>query len=202
MRIILCDPAQLFATSVGAALRDRGHDCIVVDSVPVPGDEPAVYVLDISDAELLMKLVTPPDRPVVVVVTDREDGFVLREAVDTGALGLVSTDTTVSQVVAAIEQVGHGRPWYDERLLRAALDGHVVMSDPDASRLAAQLTPREHDVLTRIVRGDTTETMAAGLGISTATVRSHVQTVMSKLGVHSRLAAAAFALTHRITGGR
>ena len=199
MRLILCDPAQMFAASLAPPLRERGHECHVVDAVPVPLDEPVVYVLDVADAALLSKLAEPDGPPTVLVITQRDDGFVLREAVDVGALGLISTEATVPELLTAVDQVVAGEPYYDPRLLRAALVGHIGMSDLEARRLAEQLTPGEHDVLTRIVRGDSTETMAADLTVSPATIRSHIQKVLTKLGVHSRLAAAAFALTHHLT---
>jgi DNA-binding NarL/FixJ family response regulator len=198
MRIILCDPGHLFADSLRTALTAAGHRHATVASVPVPSDDPAVYVMDIADAALLMKLVSGQPRPAVVVMTDREDGYVLREAVDIGATGLVSTQSTVADVVSAIERVINGEPHYDPRLLRAALAGQVWLTDKQAQRLAAQLTPRERQVLAHIVRGDSTEAMGRSLRVSTTTVRSHVQKIMAKLGVHSRLAAAAFALAHHI----
>jgi PAS domain S-box-containing protein len=73
---------------------------------------------------------------------------------------------------------------------------HLTASTDEANVApdrAATLTPRERDVLQHIRRGRTTREIAAALGISTATVRTHTQHVLDKLGVRSKLAAAVYA---------
>jgi len=61
-----------------------------------------------------------------------------------------------------------------------------------------RLTGREREVLQRLVRGERTRTIAAGMGVSYSTARTHVQNLLRKLGVHSRLEAVAFALSHSL----
>ncbi|WP_331977271.1 response regulator transcription factor [Actinophytocola sp.] len=66
--------------------------------------------------------------------------------------------------------------------------------------LTDQLTDRERQCLALLVDGQRTELMAGRLGVSVTTVRSHVQALMHKLGVHSRLEAAAYAVRNaRVT---
>jgi two-component system nitrate/nitrite response regulator NarL len=67
-----------------------------------------------------------------------------------------------------------------------------------AQLLARQLTPREREVLVMLVEAAPGGEIARSLGISRNTVRTHIQSVMSKLQVHSRLEAAAFAARHRL----
>ncbi len=55
------------------------------------------------------------------------------------------------------------------------------------------LTPREVEVLVRVAEGEDTRLIAAGMGIAPSTARTHVQRVLMKLGVGSRLEAAALA---------
>ncbi|MGH9148820.1 MAG: response regulator transcription factor [Acidimicrobiales bacterium] len=63
---------------------------------------------------------------------------------------------------------------------------------PDRGELGrAGLTPRETEVLRLVTLGQPSTTIAGSLGISAQTVRTHLQSVMAKLDVHSRLAAAA-----------
>jgi DNA-binding NarL/FixJ family response regulator len=89
------------------------------------------------------------------------------------------------------------------RAIRSVLDGHVVIPhDVSATRkghgvsnlLSDQLTPRELEVLTLLTRGTRSPDIAAALDISPNTVRTHVQGILAKLQVHSRLEAAAFAV--------
>ena len=70
-----------------------------------------------------------------------------------------------------------------------------------ARRLAAFLTEREWQCLELLVEGTSTAAMAISLGISRATVRTHVQAVLLKLGVHSRLEAAAYAVRYGLVDG-
>ena len=74
--------------------------------------------------------------------------------------------------------------------------GPRVARQRDALRLAAYLTTREWQCLELLVDGQDTAGMVAVLGVSSATIRTHVQALLSKLGVHSRLEAAAFAVQH------
>ncbi len=66
-------------------------------------------------------------------------------------------------------------------------------TDPVPSAPAEQLTPRELEVLQLLASGVSTEDIAEELCIGTATVRSHVQSIIGKLGVHSKLEAVASA---------
>jgi two-component system, NarL family, nitrate/nitrite response regulator NarL len=75
----------------------------------------------------------------------------------------------------------------------------------DIRRLATYLTPRERECLAMLVDGLDTEAMSRRLGISSATIRSHVQSMLTKLNVHSRGEAATLAVRHRLlphTDGR
>jgi two-component system nitrate/nitrite response regulator NarL len=65
-----------------------------------------------------------------------------------------------------------------------------------AHRLATFLTKREREVLSALVRGSDTMNLASSLGISQTTARCHIQSVLTKMGVHSRLEAATGAVRH------
>lgn len=68
----------------------------------------------------------------------------------------------------------------------------------DARRLAGYLTVRERECLELIVEGLGTDAMAKRLGVSNTTVRTHSQRLLTKLGVHSRLEAASFAVRYSL----
>jgi len=136
----------------------------------------------------------------VLAVTDSNDPAVDRELIDVGFGGFVLKDGSLSQF---------------QRGIRAALDGDVLIPEPlvrDAARLddvvpllARQLTIREWEVLQLLVEGVPGRAIALRLGISSHTVRTHVQSILSKLQVHSRLEAAAYVVRHglvEIPGGR
>lgn len=84
---------------------------------------------------------------------------------------------------------------------RAPVTGHApaVQSAPtDEANSSGPLTRREREVLRLLATGANTKVAAQQLGVSPATVRNHVQNLLGKLGVHSRLQAVAYATTHRL----
>jgi PAS domain S-box-containing protein len=82
------------------------------------------------------------------------------------------------------------------RLLMLVQERLTAPDTPAAS--TRDLTRREFEVLRLVATGANTKTISARLHVSPATVRNHVQNIMGKLGVHSRLQAVAYAATHRL----
>ena len=66
-------------------------------------------------------------------------------------------------------------------------------------RLIRFLTPREREVLERMVAGQATSTIAREMGVAYSTARTHIQSVLTKLCVHSKLEAVTFAARHGVT---
>ena len=117
-------------------------------------------------------------------------------ALQIGFRGYLTKSAPVAQFVNSVHSV---------------LDGQFVMphrpgpssdaaQDRDTQLLIAQLTARERQVLALLVRGASGSEIAAELGISRNTVRTHVQSIMTKLQVHSRLEAVTFAVRHQPVG--
>jgi two-component system nitrate/nitrite response regulator NarL len=96
--------------------------------------------------------------------------------------------------------------------IEAAMRGEIVVptkvasprvvrrtaEEESAALLAGQLTPREKEVLAQLVGGKDNAEIARNLEVSANTVRTHVQSILTKLGVRSRLQAAAFAVRHQV----
>lgn len=174
------------ATTAGEALnaaREQHPDLVLVD-IGLP-DRSGISL----GAQILQEL---PDTK-VVALTALEDASLVREALRLGFAGYVTKDTHADMFV---------------RSLRSVLDGQVVVpasvsravvwngASSDQGLLSSQLTRRELEVLHLLVDGTSSEQIARTLGVSTNTVRTHVQGILAKLQVHSRLEAAAFAVRH------
>ncbi len=87
-----------------------------------------------------------------------------------------------------------------QTLVQAVLD-RLQPAAPGPEPPAApveRLTPREQEILKLLAGGEGTGAIARRLFVSTATVRNHTQNILTKLGVHSRLEAVAFAFRHRL----
>jgi DNA-binding NarL/FixJ family response regulator len=148
------------------------------------------------------KLVVEHPETRVVALTALADGNLVREALQAGFSGYITKDTQADMFVRAVQGVLDGQIVVPERLGKTAFEPAAVEASSQeratAGLLARQLTPRELEVLEMLARGAGGGEIAQRLGVSPNTVRTHVQGILSKLQVHSRLEAAAFAVRHQL----
>ena len=129
----------------------------------------------------------------VLVLSADPDTEGIQRALQAGAAGYLHKTRGVSALTRAIERVQRGEVVIDVPKPSVPRDR---TRPSDARRLAAFLTPRERECLVLLVEGLDTGGIATKLGVSPATVRTHVQSVLMKLGVHSRLEAASYAVRY------
>jgi two-component system, NarL family, nitrate/nitrite response regulator NarL len=127
------------------------------------------------------------------VLTALEERLIAQEALQIGFRGYLTKSAPVAQFVNSVLAVLDGQLVVPHRLGPAG----DAAQDEDTELLVAQLTARERQVLALLVRGASGAEIASELGISRNTVRTHVQSILTKLQVHSRLEAATFAVRHR-----
>ncbi|GAB2475954.1 response regulator transcription factor [Jatrophihabitans fulvus] len=134
----------------------------------------------------------------VVMVTAVEDERVLLSAIEAGCAGFVTKTGSLDTVREAIARAATGESTVAPDLL-ARLLGRIARTRSAARRSpGADLTGRERDVLRGIVSGWSNQQIADDLVVSVNTVRNHVQSVLTKLGAHSKLEAAAIATRESI----
>jgi two-component system nitrate/nitrite response regulator NarL len=104
----------------------------------------------------------------------------------------VSKDVSVARFTSVVRAALQGRPVRQPER-RSDTRGSSYPSGP-FDLLAAQLTPRELEVLAQLAGGAGSSQIARELDISWNTVRTHAQSILTKLQVHSRLEAAAVAV--------
>lgn len=174
------------ATSAGQALpavREQRPDLVLVD-LGLPDQDG----IDLGRAILD----EAPDTK-VVALTALEDEATVQDALRSGFHGYLTKNSEPGRFKRALESVADGQVVFPHRLGRPATgDGDVS----EAELLARQLTPREIEVLQLLAEGASSATIADALSVSLNTVRTHVQGILTKLQVHSRLEAAAFAVRH------
>jgi DNA-binding NarL/FixJ family response regulator len=208
VRILIVDDHRLFADAMFPILRAAGLDVVGIASTVAEGwtlatqEKPDAILLDLGlpdgDAvELGCRILDALPATRVFVLTGMSDGAVLRQAVAAGFHGYLTKDMRAEQVLASITAPGDGQMIMSRRVALAAAGG-VPPEQRAAELRAATLTAREREVLTLLVHGSDTDTIARTLFLSPKTVRTHVQRVLAKLGVHSRVEAVSFALRHRI----
>ena len=131
----------------------------------------------------------------VVVVTDVDSPELVREALDLGVAGYTRKDRGLTDIGDVVERAARGEVAVDSSLLRRLVTRTRARRSMSPESLHRTLTPREQRVLELLVEGLNTAEIVQRLGISDSTARTHVQSILSKLGVHSRLQAVA--LMHR-----
>ena len=130
--------------------------------------------------------------PRIIVLSASANARRILAAIRAGAVAWVRKDESAEHLLHVISRVAHGETWVPPselghvfRLLLDELD-KVQEEDP-----LAALTPRERDVLSHVAAGADRKEVAKRMQLSVNTVRTHMQSLMAKLGVHSALEAVA-----------
>ena len=126
----------------------------------------------------------------VVALTSFAEEERVRAALEAGAAGYVLKDADADEVVAAIRSVYAGAVQLDPAVARRLL---ASSGPPSRDAAVGGLTARELDVLRQLGDGMANKEIAANLGLSERTVRTHVSSILAKLGLSSRTQAALWA---------
>jgi DNA-binding NarL/FixJ family response regulator len=187
-----------------AAILDAEPDLSVVGTaadgaaaVDLAGSlRPDVVVMDIRmpgmDGLTATRLLTAaPDPPRVLVLTTFDLDAYVFEALRAGASGFLLKDAHPDDLLAAIRVVAAGdgmlAPAVTRRLIAAFAGGAV--SPPPQAAPPPGLTPREREVLSLIASGLSNAEIGERLGVATGTVKTHVNALLTKLGVRDRVQA-------------
>ena len=127
--------------------------------------------------------------PSVILLTARGDALVLTFAVETGCAGVVTKHQTVQELLSAIRLIDAGEAYLSPQVIASLLP----RMDRRFRRIESDLTVRELQVLQLAAAGLANKQIASHLNLSLHTVRNHVQSMLVKLGAHSKLEAVAVA---------
>jgi DNA-binding NarL/FixJ family response regulator len=128
-----------------------------------------------------------PNTRVLVVTTFHLDEYVLA-ALRAGAAGFLLKDTAPDSLVDAVRTVAAGEALLSPAVTRQLIAHYVQRPTPDealAGRLS-ELTPREVDVMRLVARGMTNAEIAGQLFLGEGTIKTHVTSILSKLGLRNR----------------
>jgi DNA-binding NarL/FixJ family response regulator len=211
IRLLICDDHRLLTdTLTDVASHDSRLALLPAVHSPEEALEltrhthPDVVLMDIEfrgpmngiEATRRIKQTSPSTK--VVIMTAHEDEGLLVEAVEAGASGFLRKTEGVDEFIAAIKAAADGEILIDRAALARLLPKVAREREArrDAQVLLAQLTDREREILGQLAKGLRNDDIASQLFISPQTVQTHVRNLLSKLGVHSKLEAVAFAVRH------
>ena len=200
IRVLLVDDDALVRAGLTMML-DGANGIEVVgeaadgDQVPAAVDAhaPDVVLMDLrmprtDGITATRRLRARPRAPEVIVLTTFDADENVLAGLRAGATGYLLKDSPPGQIVEAIRRVAAGDPILSPAITRRLMDRAVATSGTrERARAAlAGLTPREHEVVVGIARGETNAEISARLFMSVATVKAHITHILTKLGLANR----------------
>jgi DNA-binding NarL/FixJ family response regulator len=182
------------------AIAERGRTALQL----IDRHRPDVAVVDqrmpgLSGADLTRRLRSDFPEVAVIALTVSEHESDFADMLRAGARGYVLKSNAAAELAGAIRAAARGESWLSPRVAAKLIDAYAALPTTAIStaiRGRDELTERELTVLSRLAQGMTNRQIAAVLGVTETTVKSHVGHLMSKLGVANRAEATAVAWRH------
>ena len=207
--ILIIDDHKLFSTSLAIALRSEGFDARTLDVAGVEGfleqsatTPTGLVVLDldlgrdangrqVNGADLTEAIRAPGW--MVLVVSGNDDGPGIAAAIAAGAIGYIPKSLSLDVLLETVVTAAEHAPVITDAEHRAWLDVHRnhLAQERLLTRRLARLSPREREVHRLLAEGMRAAAIAEHFVVSMPTVRSQIQSILTKLEVGSQLEAAA-----------
>jgi DNA-binding NarL/FixJ family response regulator len=200
MRIVLGDGHRLFIDALAAALTQDGVTVAALATSPqevlaaVARHRPDICLMATrfhtsGDFGVLGVICGRYPQVRVVMLADSADPASASDVISSGAAGVIRKDQHLTEIIRTLADVRAGERALDTDLPRPGPRDFRSPAASDSEWLLQLLTLREQEVLMLIMEGQSTKQISRSLAISLSTARTHIQSVLVKLGAHSRLEA-------------
>lgn len=208
MLVVIGDEQIVFAELLGSVLTRRGWTVGAVSATAegivaaVDRLRPDLCLVDVdslaSGPDLVNVVRSRGWRTKVIALSSDSSSEHAATTFKAGADGFVTKRGGIDDLLAVVDRVVVG-----ERVVERADRSRRrrCTENSAAVAMAAYLTARERQCLTLLVDGAGTSRMAVEMNVTPLTVRSHIRSILAKLGVHSRLEAATLAVRHGLLEG-
>lgn len=206
LKIVLIDDHTLFRSGLKALLQRQSDFAVVGEAADglegvklIELVAPDVVLLDLdmphmNGREALAQIVAVHPELAVLMLTVSEDGEDLAECMRLGARGYLLKNINAEFLLSSIRRAVTGdsvlSPEMTAKLVARLRDPRPAASRPDVD----SLTPRERETLRHLARGASNKEIARSLDLAESTVKVHVQNILRKLSLHSRVQAAVYAV--------
>lgn len=194
--IIIADDHPLFRQALIASIKGIYPQANILEADNI--DTLMQLVEDNSEADLLLLDLTMPGATgysalvnlrshypqlPVVMVSAHEDPQLMRRALDIGALGFIPKSANIELLEEALDAIYMGEVWAPDEAYEAA---PLADEEQNAIELLQKLTPQQFRVLQMVSTGLLNKQIAYELGVTEATVKTHMTAILRKLGVTNR----------------
>ena len=210
LKIVLIDDHTLFRSGLKALLQRQSDFAVVGEAADglegvklIELVAPDVVLLDLdmphmNGREALAQIVAVHPELAVLMLTVSEDGEDLAECMRLGARGYLLKNINAEFLLSSIRRAVTGDSVLSPEMT-AKLVARLRDPRPAASRPAVDsLTPRERETLRHLARGASNKEIARSLDLAESTVKVHVQNILRKLNLSSRVQAAVFAVENEL----
>lgn len=208
IKILLVDDHSLFRSGIKLLLQRYAEFEIVGEAADglegikrAKQLKPDVVLMDLnmpglSGLEAMQLIVEDLPDTAVLMLTVSEEAEDLTTALRSGARGYLIKNIEADYLVQSIKRAAAG-----EAVISEAMTGKLVMQFKSNSRDNAlpdkeKLTPRERETMICLARGESNKEIARNLGVAESTVKIHVQNILKKLSLTSRVQIAVYAVEH------
>jgi two-component system, NarL family, nitrate/nitrite response regulator NarL len=198
MRIVLGDGHRLFIDALAGALAQDGVTVAALAASPqevlaaVARHRPDICLMAtrfLTSGDVLGLISGRYPQVKVVLLADTADPAAASDVLASGAAGLIRKDQHLTEIIRTLAEVRAGGRALDPDLPQPGPRDFRSPVTSDSEWLVQLLTMREQEVLMLIMEGQSTKQISRSLAISLSTARTHIQSVLVKLGAHSRLEA-------------
>jgi DNA-binding NarL/FixJ family response regulator len=200
IRVVIADDHRSYGEALQIAL-DSEDDLSVIQVVTdgeaavvsAEAQHPDVMLMDVQmpgvdGLEATRRIHRTSSGTKVILLSGHDDDVVLARAVEAGARGFLKKTQAVSDLAEAIRRAYRGEPLHAVSEVELSLARFRMQrrTDGELAQRVERLTPRELEILQRVAAGEASVDIAEALGMSRHTLRTHIQNVLTKLGVHSK----------------
>jgi len=214
IRVLICDDQALVRAGFRAILGSRPEIEVVGEAengaeavALAERRRPDVILMDIrmpvlDGVEATRQLVAEGSPARILVLTTFDLDEYVHAAIRAGASGFLLKDVTPANLVEAIRIVAGGDALLAPSVTRRLLErfAATLPADDESSKVLGQLTPRETEVLRLLAAGLSNAEIASELVVSEATVKTHISSLLRKLGLRDRVQAVILAYETGLVG--
>jgi DNA-binding NarL/FixJ family response regulator len=211
IRVLLADDHAILRQGL-RALFEQEPDIVVVADVGNGRDavqkaldlQPDVVVMDLSMPDLngidaTLQIKGDLFRAKILCLTVHRETSLVSAMLTAGASGYVLKSSARSELIGAVRSVARGETYLSAPIAADIVEHHVRGKGTGNAGVFMDLTSRQREVLQLIAEGHNTKEIAGRLHIGPKTVLAHRETLMQKLGAHSTVDLARFALREGIS---